>query len=217
METNDTLVFPGYMHVPKLDHAIHGSEIFFLSHDDYLSAIESCSGVPSSHYRLAPDHWNFLLTLGASASVKTAFGMPSSTSEAPKLLDASHLSNESTSSTATTVPFISPSEEFPPLHSSNPRWKENVQNFAQSKSISAIADMCFNISLFEKLILERIINSTLPFDAHQTATAVNLIFRHCSSSSPARDSHPSSKKENIGKRSCFPFRMKLKISRYVKF
>jgi hypothetical protein len=38
--------------------------------------------------------------------------MPSSTSEAPNLLDASHLSNESTFSTATTVPFISPSEDI---------------------------------------------------------------------------------------------------------
>jgi hypothetical protein len=82
MEYFENLVFPGYVHVSTLAHEIYGSELFFISREDFSSALEFRSGVSLSQFRSAPDHFSFLLRLGASTSSSDVFAMPTPVSVA---------------------------------------------------------------------------------------------------------------------------------------
>jgi hypothetical protein len=58
-----------------------------------------------------------------------------------------------------------------------------VHFLAQSKLISVITNISFDTKLFEHLLFEKILGSSLQFDSHQIEAAVNAIFLHCCHSS----------------------------------
>jgi hypothetical protein len=70
-ESCDVLTLPEYVHVASLAHETYGSEVFFISREDYLSLTLSAWFQFSNsfdQYRLAPDHFRLLMNLGPSAS-----------------------------------------------------------------------------------------------------------------------------------------------------
>jgi hypothetical protein len=96
--------------------------------------------------------------------------------------DSAIYSDDLASSTAFTVPILPAPNTFllPPssslLHSSSPRWKDNVKALAQKRAISAIVNLKFDRALFEKLNFERVLDSTLPYGVDQTESALDSIF-----------------------------------------
>jgi hypothetical protein len=127
MESCKDLTFPGYVPVTELAHATYGSELFFSSREDFLLATTSTKH--PNQYRLAPDHFKLLISLGTSASLRfddverpayQSIISDSDVGNADKLLLASDTFLDSASATASTISVNSEAVNFPSLHSSNP-------------------------------------------------------------------------------------------------
>jgi hypothetical protein len=118
--------------------------------------------------------------------------MPTPVSVAkPSPFDSAINSEDLASSTASTMPIASASDAFLPLHYSHPCWKDNVKALAQKRALSEITNLRFDQILFEELIFERTLSSTLPYDAEKTESAVDSIFVLCSTTSGSSASHSS--------------------------
>jgi hypothetical protein len=80
--------------------------------------------------------------------------------------------------------------EIPPLDSNNPIWIKNVKDLAQSKALSVIANSSFQQNIFEKLLSDRILKSTLPFTVEQTEFTVSPFVSRSFEASPSRAASP---------------------------
>jgi hypothetical protein len=148
-----------------------GSDVFFPSKEEYESGLSARESIPNVQYRGSPDHIKYLL-----AGKHFSF-IPSSSKEdtfsSPAALTVSGLSNDSTSSSATTVKIVDN------LDSNHPAWLENVRDAAKTLTLPVIASIDFNWQRFEELLSTRLLSSNFKFSSQDTATALHAIFRAC--------------------------------------